>query len=51
MPSTTLSRDIPFLRISHLKWTSDGELCAEDRSLLLQRLAQIDPCLAQSLRQ
>jgi hypothetical protein len=46
MPTTTRSREYPFLVNTCLTWTADGELCAEDRWLLLHWLKQIDPCLA-----
>ncbi len=38
MASTTPAREIPFLFPTCLQWTPDGELCAEDRWLLLLRL-------------
>jgi hypothetical protein len=47
MPSTNLSREITLLATTCLKWTPDGELCAEDRLVLLYRLRQIDPRLAE----
>lgn len=37
MPSTNVVSEIPFLVITCLRWTSDGELCAEDQSILLHR--------------
>ncbi|MEB3242847.1 MAG: hypothetical protein VKO44_04350 [Cyanobacteriota bacterium] len=49
MPSTNLSRDLTLLVTTCLRWTADGELSAEDRSQLLLRLMQIDPCWAEGL--
>jgi hypothetical protein len=37
MPSTDLSKEIS-LAITSLKWTPDGELCAEDRLIFFRRL-------------
>lgn len=45
MASTKRPREIAVLLTTCPQWTSDGELCAEDRSLLLHRLMQIDPLL------
>jgi hypothetical protein len=50
MPSTTLCQTTPFLLPTSLKWTEDGELSAEDRTRLLHRLMQIDPCLLEGSR-
>jgi hypothetical protein len=47
MPSTKLSREITLLATTSLKWTLDGELCAEDRLVLFHRLRQIDPRLGE----
>jgi hypothetical protein len=47
MPSPNLSREITMLATTSLKWTLDGELCAEDRLVLIHRLRQIDPRLAE----
>jgi hypothetical protein len=46
MPSTYLFREITLLATTCLKWTPDGELCAEDRVELLHRLMQFDSHLA-----
>lgn len=42
MPCTTLSREMPSLVTTCLKWTPDGELSTEDRTLLLHRLVEND---------
>jgi hypothetical protein len=47
MPSTKPSREITLLATTSLKWTLDGELCAEDRLVLFHRLRQIDPRLGE----
>ena len=47
MPGTNLSREITLLATTCLQWSSDGELSAEDRLVLLHRLRQIDPRLAE----
>ena len=46
MPSTCLSRENSLLAITCLKRTADGELCAEERLVLLGRLMHIDSHLA-----
>jgi hypothetical protein len=49
MPSTILPREISLLLTTCLRWTPDGELCAEERWLLLHRLMQNDPYLAEGM--
>jgi hypothetical protein len=50
MTSLIHSKTTSFLLPTSLKWTADGELSAEDRSRLLHRLMQIDPCLWEGMR-
>ena len=49
MPGTILSRESSLLLTTCLRWTPDGELCAEDKWLLLHWLMQNDPCLAEGM--
>jgi len=51
MTSTCMSREITLTPTTCLKWTSNGELCAEDRLGLLNRLMQIDSRLADCFRE
>jgi hypothetical protein len=47
MPTTSRARKYASPIITCLAWTPEGELCGEDWLLLLGRLMQIDPCLAE----
>ena len=50
MPSACLSSTIIFATTC-LKWDPDGELCAEDRLVLLHRLMHFDSYLSHCLWQ
>jgi hypothetical protein len=47
MPSINLPKEIVLLTLSCLQWTPDGELCAEDRLVLISFFRQVDPRLVE----
>lgn len=48
MPRTEESRTPSCLTRTCLKWTRDGELSAEDKRLVLNRLLEVDRPMAES---
>lgn len=47
MPSTEQSREATCLTRTCLQWTHEGELSAEDKQLVLNKLKKVDPAMAE----
>lgn len=47
MPSTTHAREGTCLTRTCLQWTAEGELCAEDKQLVLNKLKKVDRSMAE----